>query len=84
MGALLEALRAFGLPGHVSRSGRLLIIEGERGRVFVAEASGGRGYYVWCEQPDGRAVERHADPVAAIREGLRRAARGEPETGRPS
>ena len=81
MARLAAALRALGLDGGLSPSGRWVTLDGERCRVHVVEAPRGGGYYSWCEDPAERAVEHFTDPAAAIRSGLRRAARG-PEDAR--
>ena len=79
MARLVDALRALGLRGRLSPSGRLVTLDGERGRVYVAEAPRGGGYYVWCDDPAERVVEHHPDPASAILAGLRRAAKHEKE-----
>lgn len=82
MARLVEALRALGLSGRISPSGRLVTLDGERCRVYVAESRRGDGYYAWCDDPAERTVEHHPEPVAAIRAGLRRAARRETDRER--
>ena len=74
MARLVEALRALGLHGRLSPSGRLVTLDGERCRVYVAEAPRGGGYYAWCDDPADPVVEHYPDPASAIRAGLRRAA----------
>lgn len=69
----VEALRTLGLDGQVGRSGRWVTLDGERRRVYVAEAPRRGGYYTWCDDPAERAVEHYPDPVSAILAGLRRA-----------
>ncbi len=75
MTRLVEALQALDLEGQVALSGRWVTIEGERCRVQVVEASWGAGYYSWCDDLGGRAVEHFRDPTEAILAGLRRARR---------
>ncbi len=86
MTRLVEALGALGIEGRVALSGRWVTIEGERCRVQVVEASWGAGYYSWCDDLAGRAVEHFRDPTEAILAGLRRACRqnqeAEPTTDR--
>ncbi len=72
---LAEALEALGLEGETEASGRWIIVQGERCRVYVAKADGGTHYYTWCEDPDVRAVEAYDNAVEAIRAGLKRALR---------
>lgn len=74
MTRLEEALCTLGLEGEISLAGRWAKLRGERGTVYVIEASWGRGYYTWCDAPLARSVELHSDPVEAIRAGLWRAA----------
>ena len=81
MARLVDALRALGLRGRLSPSGRLVTLDGERCRVYVAEAPRGGGYYAWCDDPAERVVEHHPDPAAAILAGLRRAAHPKGEQG---
>ena len=71
---LVEALRVLGLQGELALSGRWLKLQGERCWVYVAEQTGGGGYYTWCDDPLARSVEFYRDPTAAILAGLRRAA----------
>jgi hypothetical protein len=73
MARLGEALRAFGLSGRISPSGRLATLDGERCRVYVVEAPRGGGFYTWCDDPAERLVEHYPDAAAAITAGLRRA-----------
>ncbi len=75
MTRLVDALRVLGVKGDVALSGRWVTIEGERCRVQVVEASWGAGYYSWCDDLTGRAVEHFCDPTEAILAGLRRARR---------
>ena len=82
MTRLLDALRALGVEGTVAIAGRSVTIEGERCRVQVIEASWGAGYYSWCDDLAGRAVEHFQDPTEAILAGLRRARRQNLETER--
>ncbi len=86
MTRLVEALGALGIEGSVALSGRWVTIEGERCRVQVVEVSWGTGYYSWCDDLAGRAVEHFRDPTEAILAGLRRACRqnqeAEPTTDR--
>jgi hypothetical protein len=82
MTRLVEALRDLELTGQVTLSGRWVTLDGERCRVYVAEAPRGDGFYTWCDDPADRAVEHHPDPTAAIRAGLRRAARPDPDDRR--
>ncbi len=42
--------------------------------MHVVEAPWGGGYYTWCDDPAGRAVERYRDPIAAVQAGLWRMA----------
>jgi hypothetical protein len=76
---LVEALHALGLEGEIALSDHWVKLQGERCAVYVAEASWGRGYYTWCDDPHARAVEFYHDPVAAIFAGLRRAANADTE-----
>lgn len=73
MARLVEALKALGLTGQISLSGRWVTLDGERCRVHVFEGPRGRGYYSWCDDPTERVVEHFDDPTAAILAGLRRA-----------
>ncbi len=75
MTRLVDALRVLGVKGDIALSGRWVTIEGERCRVQVVEASWGAGYYSWCDDLTGRAVEHFCDPTEAILTGLRRACR---------
>jgi hypothetical protein len=74
MTRLTDALQALGLGGQVVLSGRWVTLEGERGRVYVAEARRDGGFYTWCDIPTARAVEHYPDATTAIVAGLRRAA----------
>lgn len=74
MTRLTEALRALGLDGEISLSGRWLKLRGERCSVYVAEVAWAAGYYTWCDDRGARAVEHYLDPTEAIRAGLKRAA----------
>lgn len=74
---LVDALHRLGVHGEVALAGRWATIEGERCRVHVVEAPWGAGYYGWCDDPEERVVKRYADPAAAIRDSLRRAAHDE-------
>ncbi len=73
MTALVNALRALGLQAEVSLAGRWLRLDGERCAVFVVEAARG-GYYTWCQDPAGGAVQYHLNPIEAISTGMDRAA----------
>lgn len=73
MTRLVEALRALGLNGRMSPSGRMVTLDGERCRVYVTEAPRSGGYYTWCDDPAERVVRHYLDPAAAILAGLRRA-----------
>ncbi len=79
MTSLVDALREMGLDAVVSLGGRLARIDGERGAVYVAEASHGRGFITWCDIPSERRVERYPDATTAIQAGLRRATRSAPD-----
>ena len=81
MARLVDALRALGLHGRLSPSGRLVTLDGERCRVYVAEAPRGGGYYTWCDDPAERVVEHYPDPATAIQAGLRRAAHPKAKRG---
>jgi len=81
MARLVDALQRLGLSGRVARSGRWVELEGERGRIYVVAARGDDAFYTWCSDPAEQIVEQHADPVEAIRSGLRRAARAAGERG---
>ncbi len=74
MTRLVEALHRLGVEGQVTLSGRWATLDGERCRVYVAEAPHGRGFYSWCDDPAERAVEHHPEAAGAILAGLRRAA----------
>ena len=82
MARLVEALRELGLNARVVPSGRWVELEGGRCRAHVAAAPRDAGFYAWCDDPKERTVEHHADPVAAIRAGLRRAALETADSGR--
>jgi hypothetical protein len=71
---LVDVLRLLGVHSEVTLAGRWATIQGERCQVHVVEAPWGAGYYGWCDDPGERAVKRYHDPVAAIQDGLRRAA----------
>ena len=51
-----------GLPGRVTASSRMVVLEGARRRVYVAEAPR-EGYDSWCDDPANPAVEHHPDPI---------------------
>ena len=78
MTRLREALQTLGLEGQVGRSGRWVTLDGERRRVYVAEAPHRGGYYTWCDDPAARVVEHYPDAAAAIQAGLRRASIRDP------
>ena len=78
MARLAAALRALGLTGRISPSGRLVTLQGERCPVYVAEAPRDGGYYTWCDDPAARVVEHYRDAASAIRAGLRRASFRDP------
>lgn len=82
MTELVNALRALGLEGEIASSGQWLTFEGELCTVYVVEATHGNAYYTWCDSPTARTVEFYADATAAIRAGLRRAARPLTSKGR--
>jgi hypothetical protein len=71
--ALLAALQQLGITADVELGGRWVAIRGERATAYITEAGWGDSFYVWCDLPEERAVERHRDPIAAIQAGLRRA-----------
>jgi hypothetical protein len=71
--ALLAALQQLGIRADVELGGRWAAIRGERATVYVIEAGWGDSFYVWCDLPEERAVERYRDPIEAIQTGLRRA-----------
>ena len=75
MPGLAEAMRVLDVDGELSLSGHVLALRGAGCRVYVAEAPYGRGYFAWCDHPDERRVERYADAIEAIEDGLRRADR---------
>ena len=72
MAALVAALQILGTTADVELGGRWIAIRGERGTAYVIEAGWGDSFYVWCDIPEERAVERHRDPIEAIQAGLRR------------
>jgi hypothetical protein len=78
MTRLVDALTMLGLTGEITNAGRWARLDGERGPVYVVEASWDRGYFTWCDIPEGRVVEFYRDPAEAIRAGLGRAARPAP------
>jgi hypothetical protein len=73
MTRLTEALEAMGLEAETELSGRWVKIQGERCAAYVAEAPWAAGFYSWCDDPQDRVVEHHADPAEAIRAVLNRA-----------
>jgi hypothetical protein len=75
MAALVAALHLLGITADVELGGRWIAIRGECGTAYVIEAGWGDSFYVWCDLPEERAVERHRDPVEAIQTGLRRTSR---------
>ena len=78
MTQLVLALQALGAHGEIALAGRWVALHGPRCMVYVAEMSWGSAYWTWCDHPTERAVEVYDDPAAAIRAGLRRAARPQP------
>ena len=71
MVGLDEARRALGIDGQLSRSGRVLTLQGERCRVFATEAPHGRGFFAWCDHPESeaRAIRMASSPVVALPSG---------------
>ena len=59
---LAAAVRVPGLPDPVSASGRMVALEGERRRVYVAEAPR-EVYDSRCDDPANPAVEHQPDPI---------------------
>lgn len=70
---LYEAIAHLGVQGELSASGRWLRLQGAHCDVFVVEAPGSH-YFVWCDHPAERSVQRFRDPIDAIVNGLGRAA----------
>jgi hypothetical protein len=79
---LVDALHEMGIEAEITEDGRWARLAGERCSVYVAEVAQGRGFLTWCDDPALRRVERHDDPVDAIRAGLQRAAHPAPRGGR--
>ena len=73
MTRLVEALRALGLDGEVTRSGRWVTLQGGCSPVYVVEAAWAVGYCTWCGGPAKRGAGYYPDATEAIRVGLRRA-----------
>ncbi len=84
MTRLVDAVRELGLDAAISPGGRFVRLDGERGAVYVAEASHGGGFITWCDLPSERVVERYPDATTAIQAGLRRATRSAPDNGKAS
>ena len=76
MAALIDALRQLGIVAEVELGGRWVAIRGERATSYVVEAGWGPSFYVWCDIPEDRSVERYRDSIAAVQAGLRRAGGG--------
>lgn len=55
-------------------NGKWARLDGAHCTFYVVELSHSRGYFSWCDHPCERIVEYHAELVAAVRSGLRRAA----------
>jgi len=72
---LVDTLKQLGLDAEIAMDGKWVQLQGERCSVYVVELSRRRGFFTWCDDPEERAVEFHADPVDAITSGLRRAKR---------
>jgi hypothetical protein len=70
---LVDALDELELDAELVMEGRWARIRGERCPVYVIEMSRHRGFFTWCDDPDERSLEYHADPLEAVRSGLRRA-----------
>ena len=87
MTALVAALQLLGMTADIELGGRWIALCGERGTAYVIEAGWGDSFYVWCDIPEERAVERHRDPIEAIQAGLRRTSKspaGPPGNASPS
>jgi hypothetical protein len=82
MTALVAALQRLGITADVELAGRWTAIRGERAMVYVIEAAWGDSFFVWCDIPEERAVERYRDPIEAIQAGLRRASQS-PHSAEP-
>ena len=76
MATLIEALRQLGIAAEAELSGRWVAIRGERATAYVVEAGWGTSFYVWCDIPADRSVERYRDPIEAVQAGVRRAGGG--------
>lgn len=81
MTRLVTAVRALGLEGDISLSGRWVKLHGERCLVHVIEATWNGGYYTWCDDPKERAIQHYLDPIEALQAGLLRATRVGQDTG---
>lgn len=73
---LVDVMRAMGLDGETSPSGRWIRLSGSRGPIYVMQAARGRGYVVWHESPPARRPEIYLDPEEAVRAALRLATLG--------
>jgi hypothetical protein len=73
MTRLVAAAQDLGLTADVALGGRWIAIHGDRATVYAIEAAWGVGFFVWCDVPGARGVERYADATEAIEAGLRRA-----------
>lgn len=71
----VSVMRARGVDGEISPSGRWIRLPGDHGAVYVMQAARGRGYVVWCEPP-ARRREIYLDPDEALQAALRFAASG--------
>ncbi len=70
---LVDALRILSVHSQVTLAGRWARIEDERCRVHVVDSPWQGSYHGWCDDPAERMVERYANPIEAICDGLRRA-----------
>ena len=79
MTRLVDALEILGLTGEITHAGHWVCLPGERCPVYVVEVVREGGFFSWCGAPDAAVVEAYRGPIAAIRAGLGRAARRDPE-----